>query len=128
MHGFVDFRELTDEEEESFGWPRAIYAIVESATPSEKKTEIDMSELLIPYVKEMGNGVWDDPRDPHQVPILGQRKRKFHMVDCDSIVDPTVLIPDIGNKDPAAYLRLRSKDEWADMFEEWLESSETFKG
>ena len=108
---FVDLRNLTEEEQELSGYPAAIYAVIESAKPNKKQEEQRMSELFVPYIKELGNG--------HNAE--GEPKRKYYLVDCDSIVAPTVMIPDVGNTNNAAYLRLTPQHEWAKGFERWLD-------
>lgn len=119
---FVDLRDLVfnsqEEEDQSDIWP-GIWAICEAANPSKNKKEQAMSDLFVPFTKEMGQGNYAGG------PQHGERKRKYYRLDCNALVAPTVMIPDIGNKNNAAYLQLLPKESWASLFEEWLDEEHT---
>lgn len=102
---FVNLQEIP----EGLVYEPGIYAVVESAEENEDAIEQNMSELLLPYVKET------DGLDEN-----GEVKRKFYLVDVESFYEPAVLIPDLGNENVGAYLRLVPRAEWAEQFSEWL--------
>ena len=96
---FIDFTML----KQGAIYDPGVYAVVESAEPNTKACEQNRSELFHPIVKEM-----DGPR------------RKFYVVSVDSFVSPACVIPDIGNTNNAAFLRLLPKTEWGDSFQTFL--------
>ena len=103
---FVDLRDIPHG---SFYEP-SIYAVIESADKSKKKKDLARSSMFVPYFKEIAKGKDSD----------GNAKRKFYLVDADSIVSTACVIPDIGNSNPAAFLRLLPKSEWSNQFISWL--------
>jgi len=107
---FVDFRDVPP----NLPYEPGIYAVIESSDHNEDEEENDLCELFVPYTKET-DGVDEE----------GNIKRKFYLVDVEAFHEPTVLIPDIGNENPAAMLRLRPKYEWSDQFVTWLSSEHT---
>jgi hypothetical protein len=111
---FLDLRKLTRNHVIQ-GMPisAGIYAIAESASPNEDEEEINLSSLFIPYLKE------------RTVNVDGSFGRKFYLVDVNSFYSNACVIPDIGNDDAAAFLRLVPKTEWADQFSAWLRSPHT---
>ena len=103
--GFVDLRHLPVEDDEQ---EPAICAIVESLNEVKTPSEANLSRLFVPYtkqIKENNDGTWE---------------RSFWICDVESFLEPTTVIPDIGNIDDTAYLRLKPRHEWADDFGEWL--------
>ena len=107
---FVDFRDVP----QNLLYEPGIYAVIESSDHNEDEEENDLCELFVPYIKET-DGIDEE----------GNIKRKFYLVDVESFHEPTVVIPDIGNENPAAMLRLRPKYEWSDQFVTWLGSEHT---
>ncbi len=86
-----------------------LYAIVESAYMSNDEVELNRSEILVPYTKEVGrleNGY-----------VMEQ---KFYLADVEAFDDPAVVIPDIGGE-PTAYFLLKNRTQWCEQFVEWLE-------
>lgn len=102
------FLDLTDVPPDMTYEP-GIYAVVESAKASTNQQEIKMSELFVPYLKET-KGTDEN----------GQKKRKFYLVDVESFVSTACVIPDLGNKNPAAFLRLLPRHLWKNQFIAWL--------
>ena len=84
-----------------------IYAIIESSVEEviqeENPPEEKQPSLFVPFSKET------DGTD-----------RKFYMIDTESFHSPTVMIPDLGNDDKNAFLRLVPRREWSNQFVEWL--------
>jgi hypothetical protein len=107
---FVDLTEIPDNPSYEHG----IYAIIESADANPDEDEIAMTELFVPYIKET-DGVDEN----------GKIKRKFYLVDVEAIHSPTIVIPDLDNENPAAYLRLVPRTEWSEQFITWLGSEHT---
>ena len=107
---FVDLRNL---DEDCVTYEPGVYAIVESADENPNQNEKGLSELFVPYIKET-NGFEN-----------GKVKRKFYIVDVESIHSEACVIPDMGNANPAAFLRLLPKDEWSKQFVRWLREEHT---
>jgi len=101
---FVDLQNIP---EESFHDP-GIYAIIESSDPNPDVQERKLSQILQPFLKETKI-------------YAGQRQRRFHLVPVSFIHSPVCMLPDHGNPDPRAYLKLSPKREWPKMFSRWLE-------
>ena len=100
---FLDLRDIP----EGLEWEPGIYAVCETASRNRNREETALSRLFQPYKKDIhedGNYV----------------ARVFHMVDVEAFASPACLIPDIGNLDDTALLRLKPRREWAEMFVEWL--------
>ena len=100
---FLDLRDIP----EGLEWEPGIYAVCETASRNRNREETALSRLFEPYKKDIhedGNYV----------------ARVFHVVDVEAFASPACLIPDIGNLDDTALLRLKPRREWAEMFVEWL--------
>jgi len=106
IHIFVDLRNIP---EDSLYIP-GTYAIIESAKPnsSAQERKID-SDLFQPFLKEHKG-----------ISASGGIRQKFHLVDTNSFYEPATLIPDLGNPNKAAYLRLHPRSKWKDIFIWWL--------
>ncbi len=100
---FVDLRNIPT----GLTWDPAIYAICESATRNTDREENKLSRLFVPYTKDVYVN-------------NNQITQRFYMVDVDTFHSATCLIPDIGNIDDTALLRLKPKEDWAEDFVEWL--------
>jgi len=107
---FVDFHDIAP----NLPYEPGIYAVIESADPNDDEEEINLCDIFVPYVKET------DGTDANDAV-----KRKFYLVDVEAFHEPTVVIPDIGNENPAAVLRMRPRYEWSDQFVTWLASEHT---
>jgi hypothetical protein len=86
------------------------YAVLESSNPVNTPAEANLSQIFKPYVKETGS-----MRN-------GSRERKFYLVNVDSFYAPCIMIPDHGNPDSRAYLRVLAKRDWASQFSDWLDT------
>ncbi len=111
--GFVDLTDLPQNSRVDYGGlvnlMPGLYAIVESAYMSNDEVELNRSEILVSYMKEVGrleNGY-----------IMEQ---KFYLADVEAFDDPAVVIPDIGGE-PNAYFLLKNWTQWCEQFVEWLE-------
>jgi len=118
--GFVDLRSLTAEQAATnkANVGQEIYAIVESTTPVKAKKEVEMSELFVPYRKDVKKITRNQGK-------ITRVERKFWLVDVDTIHGPCCMIPDIGNTNPKCYLRLRPREEWGGDFVKWLQTPHT---
>ena len=106
IHIFVDLWNIP---QDSLYIP-GTYAIIESAKPnsSAQERKID-SDLFQPFLKEHKG-----------ISASGGIRQKFHLVDTNSFYEPATLIPDLGNPNKAAYLRLHPRSKWKDIFIWWL--------
>ena len=85
-----------------------IFAVVESANYVQDAEENDLSELFLPISKDHEN-------DSH-----GNWKSVYYLADVESIVDPCLVVPDIGNKDIGAYFVVQSRKNWEKLFIQWV--------
>lgn len=112
--GFVDFSMLPERNAVRIAGLHKIdpgvYAIVESASYSTNQAEIDMSEIFVPVVKEVGR------MEDGAVTQL-----KFYLADVEAFVAPLTVIPDIGGE-TNAYFMVRNRTCWREDFESWLET------
>ena len=83
-----------------------IFALVESTTPVRSKTEIQKSEIFVPYKRDTGP----------------QQTRQYHWATVCSFVEPICVIPDLGNSNPRAVLKVKPRHEWAEDFLLWLKA------
>jgi hypothetical protein len=113
IHCFVDLREL---ENGLCEYEPDMYAVVECADMVVNDKEVDWSELFLPYQKELSKQRHKDGKT---------YKRKFYTVSVESIAATACMIPDLGNRKKNCYLRLLPRDQWASLFEEWLELPHT---
>ena len=86
-----------------------VYAVVETTSYDENEEEIAMSDIFIPLhldveeLDEDGNVV----------------ARQFYLADVEAIVGPCAVIPNIGG-DKTSYLQVKKREEWCEIFEQWL--------
>ena len=107
---FVDLRKIPANPTYDPG----IYAVIETSTAVTNELGDDengnpmpdLSHILRPFLKEMKAGT--------------ENERQFHLVSVSSIHSTTCMIPDHGNENKNAYLRLRPRSEWAEQFSSWL--------
>lgn len=92
------------------GIGRGIYAVVESASFIESELEVNMSEIFRPITKEVAR------MEGGYV-----AKLKFYLADVEAIVDPCVVIPNIGGA-RNDYFLLKNREEWHQDFCDWLEA------
>jgi len=98
---------------QGLAYPPGIYAVAESASEVDDEDEKELSDLFIPYIKET-----NEDGD-------GNISRKFYLIDVEAFHAPAVVIPDIGNDNEAAFLRLLPRSTWADQFVQWLHEPHT---
>jgi len=106
IHIFLDLRNIPEDS----AYIPGTYAVIESAKPnsSVQERKID-SDLFQPFLKEHKG-----------ISASGKIRQKFHLVDTNSFYQPATLIPDLGNPNKAAFLRLHPRSKWKDLFIWWL--------
>ncbi len=93
-----------------------MYAIVEYATPNTHPSEgTKKSTLFRPYIKT----------DTIAQEFAGGQHSQSRLVPLDRLVAPACVIPDLGNDNQRAYLRMLPRHTWADMFNDWLGETDT---
>lgn len=111
--GFVDLSSLPHNSGINFGGVQnlqpGLYAIVESAVYSKNKKEIELSEIFVPIVKQV--------KGLKHGYVSGM---KFYLADVEAIVEPAIVVPDIGGQ-ANAYFLVRNRAQWKQMFKEWLD-------
>ena len=103
---YIDLRRLPAAEDPSM--PPGIYALVEPASWISDPDEQHGSQFFVPHRK-----------DRCQVPDDGEINT-LRMLNVESMRGSTVLIPDLDHKDNSAYLQMVPMSEWADSFEDWI--------
>jgi hypothetical protein len=88
-----------------------VYAVVESSELDLTPGEIEMSDLLIPYMKTVEIG--DDG-------LVG--RRTFYLADTEAFVGPCCSVPDIGGP-TNRYFVVKSRDLWAEEFLRWVDDN-----
>ena len=71
-----------------------------------------MSDIFVPITKRVGSMVNGKVT-----------KLKFYLADVEAFEAPMVVVPDIGGKNNE-YFVVKSREEWWEDFEAWLESSD----
>lgn len=61
------------------------------------------------------------PRPQHQDARLSSWNRKFYLADVESILDPLVVVPDVGGSQRREYFLMKSRSEWVEIFKQWLD-------
>ena len=88
-----------------------MYAIVKSCFLSKQMDDRSMSDIFIPFQKEVGainkDGV--------------VTKRKLYLADVEAFADPLCVIPDIGAKPGCKYFQVRPRSAWVREFIDWIE-------
>jgi len=110
--GFVDLRKIPENSAISHGGlapiAPAIYAIVETSELEKEEVQKN-SEIFECTLLRIGNF-------RHQMVST----LEFSLVDVDAFDGPAVVVPDVGGP-PNKYLLLRSREQWRNDFEAWLD-------
>ena len=96
------------------GIGKGIYAIVETGEYITSEDEINKSELFIPFYKTIEGYTGDFVS--HRV---------FLLADCEAIVGPIAVVPDLGGQQNA-YFQIKSRTKWKEDFIKWLNSSSQY--
>ena len=110
----VDLTSLPFDAEEAIGRAPGVYAIVEPAHRNDDREEQHMSEFWEAYLK---------------LPSTDPEKSSTHnmvvVVSLTKLREPATVVPDIGNKNKRAFLKLLRPKLWAGMFHGWLAQPHT---
>jgi hypothetical protein len=112
---FSCFVDLRDVDPDLDNISPGMYAIGEYAEPrainNTNREELEMSSMFTSYTKKIKG------RYPNN-----EIRRDLMMVDCDTIKDTALLIPDIDHNNVGEFLHVLPRNEWAGQFERWLET------
>ena len=92
------------------GIMRGIYAIVETSTYDQDEASLKISELFIPLKKKIGG--YTGNFVSHRI---------FLLADCDAIVSPIAVVPNIGGGQNE-YFEVKPRAKWREDFISWLQS------
>jgi hypothetical protein len=84
-----------------------VYAIVECVVLEEDDKN---SDLMVSMTTEV-----EDIRDGRVAEL------RFYLADAEAIMDTCIVVPDIGGP-PNSYFWLKDPDDWANIFEKWLDA------
>lgn len=84
-----------------------VYAIVESVVLSDEENNSDLMVAMTTEVSHIADG--------------RVAKLRFYLADVEAILDTCIVVPDIGGP-PNSYFWLKSPDDWANIFEAWLDA------
>lgn len=87
------------------------YALVEASTWSKKESELEQSDIFVPFTKDVGA--------TNSQGIV--TSRKFYLADVEAIVAPLCVVADIGSKPCHKYFQVKPRSAWAADFVSWLE-------
>ena len=114
---FVDLSELPEENDLSTSFGDVVpgmYAIIEPAWRNPDGEEQGLSDLLDPWIK----------KEEINANLAGS-PCVTQLVEMSRLLSPAVLVPDLDNTNPRAYLRVVPRAQWPYMFEDWLEAPHT---
>ena len=105
---FVDLRDLPEDADLRFD--SGIYCVIEPASRNTAVDESGRSEFWEPWIKGASSTLGFE-----------NTSNKLELANITQIVKPACVVPDIGNPNNRAYLRMIPRSEWAFMFEDWLD-------
>ena len=114
IKAFVDLSELPPEAEASVGLCSGVYALVEVTYPNPDIQEHRRSKLWYPVLKKAS-----------PMTSFASTNCLMELVNVDQLLCPATVVPDHGNEDNRAFLRLVRPDFWKELFNEWLRSEHT---
>jgi hypothetical protein len=86
-----------------------MYAVIEEAHRNPEPEEQFICDLWEPFIKL-----------PHYEQELTNTHCAPTLVHLKTLRAPCIVVPDLGNKNPRAYLRMLPRREWAEHFDDWL--------
>lgn len=94
----------------------AVYAVVEGAKFVDDEDELDLSEIFVPILKEVGG-------------LTGNAVShlRFILADVEAIVKPIAVVPDIGGP-PNAYFYTKDRETWRTDFMAFLDKDFDWRG
>ena len=114
IKAFVDLTELPPEAEASVGLSSGLYALVEVTYPNPDIQEHRRSKLWYPVVKKAST-----------MTSFAGTNCLMELVSIDQLMGPATVVPDHGNEDNRAFLRLVRPTLWKELFNEWLRAEHT---
>ena len=108
MKAFVDLRELPLGN--STNYSPGIYVFMEIATYNSDDQEQRQSDILLPYLKKQSR--LEHLQDSHN---------ELRFVHISKLRAPAVVVPDLGNENRRAYLRMMPLAHWGSLFDLWLQ-------
>lgn len=87
------------------------YAVVESASLSGNKKQRSMSDIFVPYEKEVAS-------TSKRGVVHG---RNLYLADVNAFVSPLCMVPDVGGNPGNKYLLVKPRSAWVSEFIAWLE-------
>ena len=97
------FIDLEDLPVRTNGFSRGVYALVQVAEEAKNDPQRDWSSLLVLYFKQTS----------------------YKIIPVSRLIGPVCMVPDLSNRNTHAYFALRSKNDWAELFEDWLLAEHT---
>ena len=87
------------------------YALIEKANLNPDPVEAARSGIFESWIKE----------DTEAEELAHQKWSQMRLVSVETLVAPACVIPDLDNDNPRTYLRMRPRNTWALMFDDWLD-------
>ena len=97
---------------------RGIYAVVEAA-PWDMSQEDDFQDATTSELVRRCTKLGIQWHEQYAHRLEG---RKFILADVEAIYAAACVIPDIGHDNRAKYLWIRSREDWPELFQNWLRS------
>jgi hypothetical protein len=70
--------------------------------------------------------IWSSwTKKPSELEEYADEYNKVHFLNIEDITGPTIVIPDLDNKNKRAFLKMSALATWADEFEDWLNEEHT---
>ena len=110
---FIDLRDIGNGNRTEF--KPGIWLVVETVRTNRDQQEYEIrSDLFKPYLKNMRRKAG-----------TGHFERETKVWHLERLLGPTAMVPDVGNKNPNAFLRVKSPKEWGDDLSKWINSEHT---
>jgi hypothetical protein len=88
-----------------------VYAVVEKTDYHKDPKILSRLDIFVPIRKK----VWTsgDQNTPWE--------RRFYLTEVENIVEPIAVVPNIGGRSKRDYFVVKQRNEWVEMFEQWLD-------
>ena len=114
IKAIVDLRRMKMEANRTKYEP-TIYLIVETVKTNQAQNELEIaSDLFTPYLK-----------CKRRIPGSQSWERTTQIWPLDRLLGPTCVIPDVGNKNPNAFLMVAPMKIWGDILSLWINGEHT---
>ena len=105
----VDLTSLPLEAQETIGRAADVYCVVEPAYRNDQREELYRSEFWESYIKK-----------PSVLPNQSTTRNMTLVVSLSKLRETAVVVPDLGNTNKRAVLKLLKPNLWAGLFRGWL--------